>query len=355
MRYTGFVPCLTAFAVCLLIGVTCGQDWLGGGYVRSYDRSMTFEPGIAGMVQWLDAPVPSFPWYGSDVSFYKKAVPNTTFSPFREYYATTGTPIVDGLISNPSKFNITQKTPSGVYYGAGQGLPYTQYTSIVPVKTNDLWIQGATNWTQYLVSPVGTILQLVANVPMGGPGGFYEIVQTDTTSSKYKIYQFYQGFNTMNFAPTQIGRHMLYFIVNNQPSNVVVVDVFAQALPSQHLTESIFGKYIGPSNQYQTYSAINPTPIVSMSSQATAFGGDTPVTIQSQGMKGYQVFLDENYIGREGAGGDVSDGSFNFTVVGGRVHDIRVYDGQFNYPKSMYFARGILKIINVEPGTTAYI
>ena len=33
----------------------------------------------------------------------------------------------------------------------------------------------------------------------------------------------------MNFNADQVGRHMLYFVVNNQPSNVVVVDVFAQA------------------------------------------------------------------------------------------------------------------------------
>jgi hypothetical protein len=33
----------------------------------------------------------------------------------------------------------------------------------------------------------------------------------------------------MNFKAEEIGRHMLYFVVNNQPSNVVVVDVFAQA------------------------------------------------------------------------------------------------------------------------------
>jgi hypothetical protein len=85
-------------------------------------------------------------------------------------------------------------------------------------------------------------------------------------------------------------------------------------------------------------------------SQATVFAGDTPVTIRSQGMRGYQVFLDENYIGTEGTGGDVLDGIFNFKVVGGKVHDIRVYDGQFNYPKSMYFARGNLKMIIVEPG-----
>jgi hypothetical protein len=138
-------------------------------------------------------------------------------------------PIVGGIISTPVKFDITQKTPSNVYYGAGVGLPYTQYVSTVPSKTNDLWVQGATNWTQYVVTPVGTLIQLVANAPVGGSAGFYEIVQTNTNAVKYNTYQFNQGYNTMNFNADQVGRHMLYFVVNNQPSNVVVVDVFAQA------------------------------------------------------------------------------------------------------------------------------
>ena len=42
---------------------------------------------------------------------------------------------------------------------------------------------------------------------------------------------------------------------------------------------------------------------------------------------------------------------FSFSVAGGQNHDIRVYDGQFNYPKTMYFTRGVQKIIYVEPGT----
>jgi hypothetical protein len=33
----------------------------------------------------------------------------------------------------------------------------------------------------------------------------------------------------MNFKADQVGRNMLYFVVNSQPSNVVVVDVFPQA------------------------------------------------------------------------------------------------------------------------------
>ena len=187
------------------------------------------DTGLASMMQWLDQPVPNYPWYSSGGSFYSQSYSDTTFSPFREYYTSSGTPVVGGIISNPTKFDIAQKTPSRIYYGTGQGLPYSQYTSTVPSKTNDLWIQGATNWTQYVVSPVGTWLQLVANAPVGGPAGFYEMIQTDTTSSKYNTYQFNPGYNTMNFYADKVGRHTLYFVVNNQPSNVVVVDVFAQA------------------------------------------------------------------------------------------------------------------------------
>jgi hypothetical protein len=106
---------------------------------------------------------------------------------------------------------------------AGVGLPYTQYASSVPSKTNDLWIQGATNWTQYVVSPVGTWLQLVAYAPVEGPAGFYEVTQTGTTSSNY---------NTMNYKADKVGRNMFYFVVNSQPSNTVIVDVLPQAAGS---------------------------------------------------------------------------------------------------------------------------
>ena len=146
----------------------------------------------------------------------------------------------------------------------------------------------------------------------------------------------------MNFNADQVGRHLLYFVVNNQPSNVVIVDVFAQtpSTPTQYQAEA-------STITTQTASTLPP--------QTASVGGDTPVTIQSQGMRGYQVFVDENYIGTEGSNGDPLDGAFNFKVIGGQNHNIRVYDGQFNYPKSMYFERGVLKIVNVEPGTAVNV
>ena len=79
------------------------------------------------------------------------------------------------------------------------------------------------------------------------------------------------------------------------------------------------------------------------------------MTIQSRGMRGYQVFLDGVYIGTEGTGGDPPDSKFSFMVLGGTTHDIRVFDGQFNYPKTMYFDRGVMKVINVEPGAAVYV
>jgi hypothetical protein len=215
MRYNKFLLCTIALS-CLALQA----------YAQNPDQ------GLTSMENWLNQPDNYFPWYSSSGgSFYSQPYSDTTFSPFREYYTPSGTPVVGGIISNPTTFDITQRTPSRIYYGNGQALPYTQYVSTVPSKTNDLWIQGATNWTQYVVSPVGTWLQLVANAPVGGSAGFYEMIQTSTTSSKYNTYQFNPGYNTMNFYADQVGRHTLYFVVNNQPSNVVVVDVFAQGQP----------------------------------------------------------------------------------------------------------------------------
>ncbi len=80
----------------------------------------------------------------------------------------------------------------------------------------------------------------------------------------------------MNFKADQVGRYMLYFVVNSQPSNVVIVDVFAQAPSAQYITPSGYGQINNPSTQYQTYSATIMTPIASMPTQTPTVNGDTP-------------------------------------------------------------------------------
>jgi hypothetical protein len=208
---------LTAFfaVAYLTTGFAWGYDYLEGGYVTSSDRSTSMEPGIAGMVKWLDLPVPG-----------------STFAPYREYYTTTVSavmPVVSEAVSSPVQYNITGRTPTGVYYRNGQWLSYAAYANSRLTQSNDLWISGQTNWTQYAAIPVGSSLQLLASVPSGGMGSLFKLIQTNAVSTDYMIIQFNPGYCSMSFIAGQTGRHMLYFVVNNQPSNLVIIDVFSQA------------------------------------------------------------------------------------------------------------------------------
>jgi hypothetical protein len=302
------------------------SDWLEGGYVRSFDRSMFMDSGIAGMVRWLDMPVPSYPWYGSDLSFYKRLAPPSTFIPYQQYYAVGGSPPDGEIISPPVRLNITQATPYYVFYGSGQGLPFSQYLSLEPSRSSDLWVRGTENWTQYIVSPVGVAVELVANVPGGGSAGFYQTVQTETASLRSGTYQFYEGYSSMSFRPDRIGRHILYLVACNQPSNVVVIDVFAQA----------------PVAQPQSYSPPGSSANAPQTSASAPSLGDTPLTIFYPGLGNFQVFVDGVEVG-EGSGG-----SFTTKVKGGATHAIAIWDGFWMYQNNIYFESGQPKVINVE-------
>jgi hypothetical protein len=67
MIYRKILPYLTVFLLCLLTSIACGQEWLGGGYVSS--GGINPDEGLAGMLQWLNTPVPH-PWYHTGGTFY---------------------------------------------------------------------------------------------------------------------------------------------------------------------------------------------------------------------------------------------------------------------------------------------
>jgi hypothetical protein len=338
-----------------------------------------------------------FPWF--DWTFNESYNLGDMYSHYSEYYVSS-TPIVTGIISTPVKFEITKRTPSRVHMSSGKQVSYNQYAASA-TRGNELWIQGSAGpsqieWSQSVVCPAGTGLQLVAFVPAGGQADFFETIQTNSVNASSKRYNFYSGYNDMQFTANQIGRHILLFVVNNQPSNAIIVDVISPAPPavqaSQGAGQASYTGAMPPANQqyatggqltgsqsyaggysqttsssgtaqstsfqyskYTSAQASSPSPVPVPQPTPVQTAGDTPVRIQSQGMRGYQVFLDENYIGQEGTNGDPLDGVFNFKVIGGQYHDVRVYDGQFNYPNRINFPKGVLKIIYVEPGTAVHL
>ncbi|HSD58942.1 MAG TPA: hypothetical protein VLB04_12260 [Methanotrichaceae archaeon] len=287
---------------------------------------------IGNETDWL-----GFPWYSSNISFYYgfNATPEMSqaFSFFSQYYIDTGAPIVGGIISTPVRYEITQQPPSTVYFAGGQQVPYSQYTSTALPRGNELWVQGESGWSQYIVAPVGTWLQLIAYSPEGGNAGFYEIVQTSTTSVKYRTYQLYPGYNRMDFYADQAGRHILLFVVNNRPSNAVIVDALYQSPPSTEVVLPEPSPITPPS--YVSTSPAQPLP------QPVPTTGDTPVTVRYPSMRNIDVYVDGQYVGS-------GLGSVGFRVPGGMNHEITVWDGSWYYQRDLYFAKGIPKIIYVE-------
>ena len=367
--------CLCILALVLGVGAAGAQgfslqqsfDMPGGAFNEEFVNSLF---GIGGM-----GTESSGPWFGPEFENTSSA-----YSFLSEFYINTSVPVISGF--TPVKIDVTHKMPSRIYFGSGQEVTYNQYQSaIATTRGNELWIQKGLDWSAYAIVPAGTGMQFIAFAPAGGQADYYEIVQTDALNITSKRVNFYSGYNSLNFRADKVGRHILQFVLNNQPSNSIIVDVISQAPPalqappagqmppttnmppstnmppaynqpnagySQTTTSGLGQTTTSASTSYQTYGTSYPP-------QTGVVAGDTPVTIQSQGMRGYQVYLDEVLIGTEGTGGDPLDGKFSFNVIGNQNHNVRVFDGQFNYPKSMYFQRGVLKIINVEPGTAVYI
>lgn len=313
-----------------------------------------------------------------------------TFSSYSEYYSGVSAPIVGGIISNPVRFDISVRRPSKVYYGPSQVISYTQYASYPTSSlSNELWATGATDWSRYVASPVGTPLQLVGYTQSGGTADFYEIIQTDTTTIQHRQYPFYPGYNSMSYMPDQPGRHILLFVANSQPSNAVIVDVAApsqqypaQQYPAQTQQYPTQQSFTAPYSQSQGQGAASGSAYYGSSAAGSSFTGssttttgyvsgpvpsvvpgpispgpafvspsqgDVPVTIQTS-LRGYDVYLDDSYVGKQTS----PDGTFQLSVTGNQWHTVRVFDGTNNYAKTMYFQSGVPKIINIAPAATVY-
>ena len=273
------------------------------------------------------------PWVGGN-----PPSSGTYDSIYSQYYWTYKGSAPKKHIDSPKKHVIADSLPSTVYFSYQmQAVPYTQYQSTAAYSGgNSLWILGSSSWSQYAKVPQWSGLSLLATSSKGGNGYLYEITPDGKLSKEG--FSFFSGSSQIDFYADTIGQHVLLYIIGGQVSNAIVIDVTNAYQPT-----------------YPTTSSYPPAQMVPPTTTSPPATGDTPVTIVSQAMSGYQVFLDNNYMGTEGTGGDALDGRFSFRVIGGRNHDVRVYDGQFNYPKTMFFTRGVQKIIYVEPGTAVYI
>lgn len=105
--------------------------------------------------------------------------------------------------------------------------------------------------------------------------------------------------------------------------------------PQQPSTTTILPMPAGYTSPSQYLALPTPRPVT------TPVSGNVPVTISYPGSGPFDVYLDGNYVGTG------SGGSFSFTAPAG-VHDVRIWDGSFDYEQSVLFVSGVSKIIYVQ-------
>ena len=151
---------------------------------------------------------------------------------YSQYYTMPGGQFAGTHIIAPEDFDITGNTPTDLYFGTQQqAVPYSQYqTYATYAKSNSLWIQGATSWTQYAVVPQGAFLALIATSTTEGNGILYEI-KPNGLLEKDGYYFF--PYNRIGFFADQLGRHILLTQINGVVSNPVIIDVvpYSQLIP----------------------------------------------------------------------------------------------------------------------------
>lgn len=184
------------------------------------------------------------------------------------------------------QYSISGREPTTVYFG-GQATSYSAFTTGY-FGTNSLWIMGTWSWTQYATSPLGAWMQLLAYSSAGGSADFYEIYPSGRVDKD--TYRFWPGYSRISFFADEPGRHILFFVVNNQPSNPVIIDVGTGAWPP--------GPFPGPIPSY---------------SRVTVRSSRTGFTVNVDGIQEYRDISDGRL-----------DGVVSFTVPGDQYHNIRV-------------------------------
>jgi hypothetical protein len=226
---------------------------------------------------------------------------------YSQYYRLAPQPPSQPLTA-PVQYQIQGQEPSMLYLGSSQkAVQFSQYQTCASYAgMNSLWIQGASSWTQYVQIPLGASLSMIAVAPTNGNGYLYEANPDGTlTRNNYLFYPY----NQMGFYADTVGQHLLFFMVDGQPSNIVVVDVIA----------------------YQP-----PPPVFSYAS----------VTIGSNWLSGYSVYLDGNYQAREGEPGQPI-GSVNILVPGDQYHTIAVSGPGFSFSDYRLFKAGWSYTLNI--------
>lgn len=194
-------------------------------------------------------------------------------------------------ISTPLSFNLSGNEPSTLRLGSLE-MNFSDY--VASPRLSELWVRTGTEWRQYEQIYTGNDVDLIVYTPRDGNADIYLVSYARSTIDHWS-FKFLAGYHLLRLTPEDSGRIFLIMALDNQPSNALILDASA---PPQETSSS-------------------PLDVVSIPI------GRAKVTIKSERIKGYDVYLDGVFYSSDISDG-VLDGITSFTIGAEMTHTITV-------------------------------
>ena len=198
-------------------------------------------------------------------------------------------------LSDPIFFNLSGNEPRSIRLGERQ-LNYSDYISgaaYAPLSS-ELWIRKGAVWSRYDQVTTGEDVDLIVHTPQDGSADIYLISYADSTIAHWN-FKFLAGYHRLKLRPEESGRHFMLLAQGSEPGNALILD-------------------ISPRQSEQSFSPLDVNSILM---------GDAFVTIKSQRIKGYDVYVDGVFYSSDMSDGSL-DGIASLTIGGDKTHTITI-------------------------------
>jgi hypothetical protein len=194
-------------------------------------------------------------------------------------------------LSLPLPFNLNGNEPQMLQFGSDH-LNFSEYVS--SSFLSELWVRTGVRWSRYEQLVLGVDADIILHMPKDGNLDIY-LISYARGSTNHWNFKLLRGYYLLRLMPGDDGRLFMITALDNQPGNALMLDV-------------------------------SPSPIVSSSlplDVGTIQIGKAKVTIKSQRIKGYDVYVDGVFYSSDISDG-VLDGITSFTIGAGQTHTITV-------------------------------
>ena len=200
-------------------------------------------------------------------------------------------------LSNPMAFNISGNEPSTIRLGDSR-INYSDYAAAR--ETGELWVRDGGVWSRYQQATVGEEVDLIVRMPEYGKADIY-LISYANNSIKHWNMNFQKGYSLLKLTAAQSGRQFVILAAKNVPSNALIIDVSPVPEAVQNLPVDV----------------------------TAAAPGRSKVTIVSERIKGYDVYVDGVFYSSDVADGAM-DGIASFILGRDGTHTVTISqrDGQ---------------------------